>query len=93
MRVLLTGGAGYLGSHVALALAEAGHQPVIYDNLSTGHRSAALDFPLVEADVGDRETMLRTLVDHGIEAVLHFAASSWWAIPFGSRAPTTTPTS
>jgi len=74
MRVLLTGGAGYVGSHVALALAEAGHEPVIYDNLSSGHRSAALDFPLVEADVGDREAMLRALKGHAIEAVMHFAA-------------------
>lgn len=74
MRVLLTGGAGYVGSHVAMVLAEAGHQPVIYDNLSTGHRRAVVGFPLVQADVGDRETMLRTLREHRIEAVMHFAA-------------------
>ncbi len=74
MRVLLTGGAGYVGSHVALALVEAGHEPVIYDDLSTGHRSAALDFPLVEGDVGDRGSMLRVLSEYGIEAVMHFAA-------------------
>ena len=74
MRVLLTGGAGYVGSHVAVALAEAGHEPVIYDDLSTGHRAAALDFPLVEGDVGDRVSMLRVLGEFGIEAVMHFAA-------------------
>ena len=74
MRVLLTGGAGYVGSHVALALVEAGHEPVIYDDLSTGHRSAALDFPLVEGDVGDRGSMLRVLSEYGIKAVMHFAA-------------------
>lgn len=74
MQVLLTGGAGYVGSHVALALVEAGHKPIIYDDLSTGHRSAALDFPLVEGDVGDRGSMLRVLSEYGIEAVMHFAA-------------------
>ena len=74
MRILLTGGAGYVGSHVAMVLAEAGHQPVIYDNLSTGHRRAVVGFPLVQADVGDRETMLRALREHRIEAVMHFAA-------------------
>jgi len=74
VRVLLTGGAGYVGSHVALALAEAGHEPVIYDNLSTGHRPAALDFPLLEGDVGDGEAMLRALREYRIEAVMHFAA-------------------
>ena len=74
MRVLLTGGAGYVGSHVAVVLAEAGHQPVIYDDLSTGHRRAALNFPLVQADIGDREAVLGALRDHAVEAVMHFAA-------------------
>jgi UDP-glucose 4-epimerase len=74
MRVLLTGGAGYVGSHVALALAAAGHQPILYDSLVTGHRRAALDFPLVRADVGDRRAMLAALREHRAEAVMHFAA-------------------
>ncbi len=74
MRVLLTGGAGYVGSHVAAALAEAGHEPVIYDDLTGGHRSAALDSPLVEGDVGDRKVVLSALQEYAIDALMHFAA-------------------
>jgi UDP-glucose 4-epimerase len=73
MRVLLTGGAGYVGSHVALALARAGHEPIIYDTLATGHGQAALGFPLVRADVGDRSAMLASLREYRAEAVMHFA--------------------
>jgi len=73
MRVVLTGGAGYVGSHVALVLAEAGHEPIIYDNLATGHRQAALGFPLVRGDVGDRRAVAAALREHEADAVMHFA--------------------
>ncbi len=51
--VLVTGGAGYIGSHAAKALRKAGHRVVIYDNLSAGHREAALGAPLIEGDTAD----------------------------------------
>lgn len=73
MKVLVTGGAGYVGSHTAKALARAGIEPVVYDNLSAGFRSAVRYGPLVEGDLADTALLRRTL--EGIEGVLHFAAS------------------
>ena len=83
MNVLVTGGAGYIGSHAALRLLEAGHQVTIVDNLLRGHRQAvhilqrlgALHF--VEADFGDFELMSRTLRDRQIDLVMHFAALTY----------------
>jgi UDP-glucose 4-epimerase len=74
MRVLVTGGAGYIGSHGARALARHGHDVVIYDNLSTGHRELARGFELVEGEVGDASKLARAL--RGTDAVMHFAALS-----------------
>lgn len=74
MKVLVTGGAGYIGSHTAKALAEAGHSPIVLDDLSTGHRSAVKWGPLIEGDLGDRELVNSILRDYQIEGVLHFAA-------------------
>jgi UDP-glucose-4-epimerase GalE len=74
MRVLVTGGAGYIGSHAARALARRGHEVVLYDNLSTGHRQLARGFPLIEASVGDAPALARAL--RGMDAVMHFAALS-----------------
>ncbi len=74
MRVLVTGGAGYIGSHGARALARRRHDVVIYDNLSTGHRELARGFELIEGDVGDTSTLARALC--GVDAVMHFAAHS-----------------
>ncbi len=74
MRVLVTGGAGYIGSHGARALARRGHDVAIYDNLSTGHRELAQGFELVEGHVGDAATLGRAL--RGADAVMHFAAHS-----------------
>jgi UDP-glucose-4-epimerase GalE len=74
MRVLVTGGAGYIGSHGARALARRGYDVVIYDNLSTGHRELAKGFELVEGHVGDASMLARTL--RGMDAVMHFAAHS-----------------
>ncbi|MGI9101568.1 MAG: UDP-glucose 4-epimerase GalE [Terriglobales bacterium] len=74
MRVLVTGGAGYIGSHAARALARHGYQVVIYDNLSTGHRELAQNFDLIKGDIGDAVTLGRALA--GMDAVMHFAALS-----------------
>ena len=73
--ILVTGGAGYIGSHCCRALDAAGYQPVTYDNLSTGHRSFAAG-ALVIGDIADKATLARTFAEHDIVAVMHFAASS-----------------
>ncbi|MEZ5499042.1 MAG: UDP-glucose 4-epimerase GalE [Steroidobacteraceae bacterium] len=73
-KILITGGAGYIGSHVALQLVERGEEVVILDNLSTGFREAALDNPLVVGSVGDRALVERVLGEHGVKSVMHFAA-------------------
>ena len=72
--ILVTGGAGYIGSHTALALAEAGYRPVVYDNLSHGHRWAVQWGPLIEGDLSDREKLIATIREFDISAVLHFAS-------------------
>jgi UDP-glucose 4-epimerase len=79
MKVLVAGGAGYIGSHTVKRLKEAGHQPVIYDNLSRGHRTAAeiLQVPFVAADLNDRTVLVSTLREHYIDAVMHFAAYAY----------------
>jgi UDP-glucose 4-epimerase len=74
MNVLVTGGAGYIGSHVVRQLGEAGHACVVYDNLSGGHPRAIGSATLVRGDVGDREALTAALRDHEIEAVIHLAA-------------------
>jgi UDP-glucose-4-epimerase GalE len=83
--VLVTGGAGYIGSHAAKALRAAGHRVVIYDNLSAGHREAALGAPLVEGDTGDVGCVRRAIRDSGATAVMHFAA--WLSVPDSVRDP------
>jgi UDP-glucose-4-epimerase GalE len=75
--VLVTGGAGYIGSHTCKALAEAGFNPVSFDNLSLGHRWAVKWGPLVEADLLDEAAVDRALREHQIGAVIHFAASAY----------------
>jgi len=75
MRVLVTGGSGYVGSHAVRELAEAGHEVIIYDNLSTGHRKLSDGFELVEGDIADGEK-LAALLDR-VEAVMHFAACAY----------------
>jgi UDP-arabinose 4-epimerase len=73
-RILVTGGAGYVGSHCCKALAEAGFEPVVFDNLTMGHRSAARFGPLVEGDMRDAEALGAAFRAHRPEAVMHFAA-------------------
>jgi UDP-glucose-4-epimerase GalE len=73
--ILVTGGAGYIGSHCCRALAAAGYQPVVYDNFSTGHRSFVTG-SLVVGDILDRAALASAFAQHDIAAVMHFAASS-----------------
>ncbi len=72
--ILVTGGAGYIGSHVARQLGEAGETVVVLDNLVTGFREAVLHGTLVEGETGDRELLTRILAEHRIDTVMHFAA-------------------
>ncbi len=76
MTILVTGGAGYIGSHVVRQLGERQEKVVVLDNLSTGFRSAVLHGELVVGDTGDRELVSRVLREHRIETVMHFAANT-----------------
>ena len=76
MKVLVSGGAGYIGSHVVRQLQRSGHEPVVLDNLSKGHRQAVKDAALVEADLLDRDGLARCFAEHRVDAVMHFAARS-----------------
>jgi UDP-glucose-4-epimerase GalE len=77
LRVLITGGAGYVGSHAAKALRQAGFEPVVLDNLSAGHRWAVKWGPLIEADLGDPLSLKRALSEHKVSAAMHFAAYAY----------------
>ncbi len=77
MHVLITGGAGYIGSHTAKLVARDGLQPVVLDNLSRGHREAVQWSPLVVADVTDRGALQKVFREYSIEAVIHFAAFAY----------------
>lgn len=72
-RILVTGGAGYIGSHTCKALAAAGHEPVVYDNLNGGFREFVRWGPLVEGDVCDAERLVSVLQKYTPDAVMHFA--------------------
>jgi UDP-glucose-4-epimerase GalE len=75
MRILVTGGSGYVGSHAVRELAEAGHEVAIYDDLSTGHRKLSQGFELIEGDIGDTARISKAL--EGKDAVIHFAGSAY----------------
>src|SRR2546423_13103023 len=77
MRVLVTGGAGYIGSHTAKVLAHSGFEPIVLDNLSTGHRWAVKWGPLVEGDLGDSALIHEVIKSHRIQAVVHFAGFAY----------------
>ncbi len=86
MTVLVTGGAGYIGSHMVLALAEAGENAVVIDNLSTGFSSALPDaVPLFIGDAGDENLVENVITQHGIESIIHFAGSV--VVPESMRDP------
>jgi UDP-glucose-4-epimerase GalE len=72
--VLVTGGAGFIGSHTAKALVEAGWRPIVYDNLSSGFREAAIFGDFVHGDVCNRAFLAETMKRHGVQAVIHFAS-------------------
>jgi UDP-glucose 4-epimerase len=72
--VLVTGGAGYIGSHTVLQLAARGERVVVLDDLSTGFRQAVGDVPLVVGNVGDRKVVDALLAQHGVDTIIHFAA-------------------
>jgi len=72
--ILITGGAGYIGSHVSKELLCQGHQPIIYDNLQTGHRKAAQRARFIEGDLADSKKLRDTFQSSSIDSVMHFAA-------------------
>mgnify|MGYP003574991682 CR=1 FL=1 len=75
MNILVTGGAGYIGSATAEALVKAGHSVTVYDSLVTGHRAAVPEgAAFIQADLADRAVLVKTLGDQRFEAVMHFAA-------------------
>jgi UDP-glucose 4-epimerase len=79
MNVLVAGGAGYIGSHTVKRLREAGHTPVIYDNVSRGHKAVGeiLKVPAIWADLNDAHSLTHALREHRIETVMHFAAYAY----------------
>jgi len=74
MRILVCGGAGYIGSNMTAMLAAEGHEPIVFDNLSRGHRATARQAEFVKGDLADRELLVNTLKKYKIEVVMHFAA-------------------
>jgi UDP-arabinose 4-epimerase len=77
LSILVTGGAGYIGSHACKALARAGYHPVVLDNLSRGHREAVRWGPLIVGDLADRKSLASALETHRVVAVMHFAAYAY----------------
>ncbi|MCF7861676.1 UDP-glucose 4-epimerase GalE [Candidatus Woesearchaeota archaeon] len=75
MKILVTGGSGYIGSHTVRLLLKAGYEVVVYDNLVYGHKeSLPEDIPFVHGDLADKELLIRTFNEHNIDAVIHFAS-------------------
>jgi UDP-glucose 4-epimerase len=83
--VLVTGGAGYIGSHVVLQLRERGERVVVLDNLSTGFRQAVGDATLVVGDMGDMALVKGVMAEHQVDTVMHFAAKT--IVPESVREP------
>jgi UDP-glucose-4-epimerase GalE len=75
--VLVTGGAGYIGSHACKTLARAGYRPVVFDDISRGHREAVRWGPLIEGELADRTKLVAALETHRVSAVMHFAAYAY----------------
>jgi UDP-glucose 4-epimerase len=83
--ILVTGGAGYIGSHTVKSLRKSGLEPLIFDNFSTGHRDFVGETKLVEGDLCNPESLKRAFQDYRIEGVLHFAGKA--LVPESHRAP------
>ena len=77
MGILISGGAGYIGSHTAKCLSRAGFEPIVYDNLSTGNRWAVKWGPLIEADLCNHRSLSQTLKQYNVTAAIHFAAHAY----------------
>jgi UDP-glucose 4-epimerase len=75
--ILVVGGAGYIGSHMSKCLAERGYNPIVFDNLSTGHREAAGYGPFIEGSTADGRLLEQVFAEHDISAVMHFAADCY----------------
>jgi len=75
MKIFVTGGAGYIGSHIVKLLGEKGHDILVFDNLSTGHEWAVLFGKLVKGDLGDKAFLNKTMRSFKPDAAIHFAAS------------------
>jgi len=76
MSILVTGGAGFIGSHMTQRLADLGEKAVVLDNLSTGFRWAIPEnTPLIEGDIGDQALVNRIIDEHEVDAIIHFAGS------------------
>jgi len=74
--ILVTGGAGYIGSHVVKGLLRQGHQPIVFDNLQAGHRKAVKNGLFIHGDLADSEKLTQIFRTHSIDSVMHFAADS-----------------
>lgn len=83
--ILVTGGAGYIGSHTVKSLRKSGFEPLIFDNFSTGHRDFVGNTKLVEGDLCNPENLKRTFQDYPLEGVLHFAGKA--LVPESHRSP------
>jgi UDP-arabinose 4-epimerase len=77
MQILITGGAGYIGSHTAKRLAQTGYEPIVLDNLRHGHRWAVRWGPFIEMDLSNREGLAQVFQQYRIAAVIHFAAFAY----------------
>ena len=76
MKVMVSGGAGYIGSHAVRQLVRSGHEPVVFDCLVKGHKQAVGDTPLFEGDLLSKDDLKRFFYEHSVDAVMHFAAHS-----------------
>lgn len=76
LNILVTGGAGYIGSHVVKELLRQSHHPIVFDNLQTGHRITVKNALFIEGDLSDQEKLKETFQTYAIDAVMHFAANS-----------------
>ncbi|MEI6080067.1 MAG: UDP-glucose 4-epimerase GalE [bacterium] len=75
--ILVAGGAGYIGSHTVMELAKAGYNPIIVDNLSTGHKKSVLEGTFYECDLGDIKGLKKIFAKHNIDAIMHFSSNCY----------------